>query len=197
MRRGIILGALWVFGCLLVLRSGYAADTDKDFDALKMDVQAKGVSSADMNEIKAPVKEMLQRGASKEELGDAIAELAAGGVKGKDLKKTLESMNEMEKGGMSPGETGNLVSEVAHQARMEGVKGTGLADRVHQAIQERREQRKASESDMMEQKKSAQAAEMPESMGEEKSGMGSSMMEEHGSSMSGGADRGHAGGPGK
>ncbi len=38
-------------------------------------------------------------------------------------------------------ETGNVVSKAAHQAQEEGLKGTELAGRVHEPIEERQETR--------------------------------------------------------
>ena len=103
----------------------------------------------DLKPIEKPLKNMLNKGAAKEDLKKLLKDLSENGIKGKDLKSTVDSMNDLVNSGESPQEASNIVSRAAHLAQAQGLKGTALAAKVHEAIKER----KAERDKLKEQKK--------------------------------------------
>ncbi len=134
MKKIMLMAMMLSFAGLLTCWPALAADPDKDFTALKSDLQKRGVSSGELNEAQKPIKEMLARGTSREELRGTLEELTNNGVKGRDLRETMESMNDLEKSGESAKDAGNIVSKAVHEAQSQGLKGTALAAKVHAAI---------------------------------------------------------------
>jgi len=53
----------------------------------------------------------------------------------------------------APKETGSVVSKTVHEAQEEGLKGTELAEKAHQAIQERKGTHETKKEKKMERKK--------------------------------------------
>ncbi len=174
---GIILG----FASFLALTPIYAAgNTDKTFNDIKADLQKKGVAAEDIDGVKKPVGEMLEKGATKDEIEKPLSDLSRNGVKGVDFRKSVDSMNDLVKGGKSSKEAGNVVSQAVHRARAEGLKGTALADKVHEAVKEMQTEKKES----IESK--------PEQMGEDNTGKKTEEGSEKGDLSSGGG-MGHMG----
>ena len=112
-------------------------------EELSSELQSEGVPEADVQGIQKPIKEMLKKGAGKKDIKNAVSDLSKNGVKGKDLKKSVDSMNDLVQDGESPEEAGNIVSKAAKEARAQGLKGRDLAAKVHEAIEQRKQERDA------------------------------------------------------
>jgi uncharacterized protein YdgA (DUF945 family) len=103
----------WVIGIIiglagfLALTPAYAAeDTEKSFNEIKEDLQKNGLTTEEINEAKGPIVEMLEKGATKEEIEKPLLDLSKNEVKGKDFKASVDSMNDLVKSGKSPQEAG-------------------------------------------------------------------------------------------
>lgn len=137
-----LTGLLLCCMILLMVSATYGAEnTEKALDNLQSELREEGMSVSDISGIKKPVKEMLKKGANKDELRAVLLDLSKNGVKGKDLKSSVDSMDNLIKSGKSPKEAGNIVSEAVHQAQAQGLRGTALADRVHQAVHQMQAQK--------------------------------------------------------
>jgi len=130
----------------------------------------------DLKLIEKPLKNMLNKGAAKEDLKKLLKDLSENRIKGKDLKNTVDSMNDLVNNGESPQEAGNIVSRAAHLAQAQGLKGTALAAKVHEAIKERKaereklkEQKKVQREESKEQKEQSKGKTQEHKQGE---GMG-------------------------
>ncbi|MDD5477570.1 MAG: hypothetical protein PHG87_05185 [Candidatus Omnitrophica bacterium] len=141
------LGLVIIFGSVsfFALTSIYAAvDTDKVFNDIKGDLQNKGIEAGEIDGVRKPVVEMLEKGAAKDEIENSLLDLSKNGVKGKELRESVNSMDDLVKGGKSPREAGNVVSRAVHQAQAEGLRGTALADKVHEAIKKMQTEKRES-----------------------------------------------------
>ncbi len=138
----VILTLLSIVG---FVTSIYAVAQEKNVDAtcaeLAGELRQKGVSRRDVKAIEEPVKNMLKKGATKKDIKDAVGDLSAGGVKGKALRQSVEAMNELMEDGENPKVAGNIVSRAAHRAQAQGLKGKDLAAEVHEAVQQRKQER--------------------------------------------------------
>ena len=119
---------------------------------LASELRQKGVSRRDVKAIEEPVKNMLNKGATKKNITDAVGDLSAGGTKGKALRQSVEAMNELVEDGENPKVAGNVVSRAAQRAQAQGLKGEDLAAKVQEAVQQRKQERKK----MKQQKKEQQ-----------------------------------------
>jgi len=106
----------------------------------------------DLKPVEKPLKNMLDKGAAKEDLKKLLKDLSRNGIKGKELKNTVDSMNDLVNSGESPKEAGNIVSRAAHLAQAQGLKGTELAAKVHEAIKQRKAEREKLKERKKEQK---------------------------------------------
>jgi len=130
----------------------YAQEQDSSVivDQLNNELEKEAAfTPQDLNPIKKPLKNMLDKGAAKEDLKKVLKDLSENRIKGKDLKNTVDSMNDLVNSGESPKEAGNIVSRAAHLAQAQGLKGTALVAKVHEAIK----QRKAEREKLKEEKK--------------------------------------------
>ena len=152
MKRLFIVGIVMGFASFLALTPVYAAmDTDKTFNEIKADLQKNGVVDEDINGVKKSVGEMLEKGATKDEIEKPLGDLSKNGVKGKDFKKSVDSMNDIVRKGKSPKDAGNIVSHAVHKAQAEGLKGAALADKVHEAVKEMQTEKRESIHSKLEQ----------------------------------------------
>ena len=138
----VILTLLSIVG---LVTSIYAVAQEKNVDAtcaeLAGELRQKGVSRRDVKAIEEPVKKMLRKGATKKNIKDAVGDLSAGGIKGKALRESVEAMNELVQDGENSKVAGNIVSRAAHRAQAQGLKGKDLAAEVHEAVQQRKQER--------------------------------------------------------
>ena len=152
MKRFLRIGTLIACMVFLLAVLAYAQKQDSSaiVDQLNNELEKEAAfTPQDLNPIKKPLKNMLNKGAAKEDLKKVLKDLSENRIKGKDLKNTVDSMNDLVNSGESPKEAGNIVSRAAHLAQAQGLKGTALAAKVHEAIKER----KAEREKLKEQKK--------------------------------------------
>lgn len=155
MKKIFIIGIALIYTSLMIVGLPHAQTEDtaaKVFDKLKTDLENKGVAAADITNIERPLKEMINKGATKDDLKKVLVDLANYGLKGKDLRDSVNSMNELVKSGETPKEAGNIVSKAAHQAHAQGLKGKELAAKVHEAIKQRKAQRQQEKQQTKQQK---------------------------------------------
>lgn len=135
-----------VFGCIClslssttILRAEDAATTASQVtsELRKSRVVTRGEAVA----IQVPLKDMAEKGASKEELKSVVTDLSNKRVRGDDLKQSVNSIKDLVNEGESPKEAGNVVSQAAAQAHQQGLKGKDLAAKVHEAVQQRKAQK--------------------------------------------------------
>lgn len=134
-----------VIGCMCFLLTAIsiakADNAGSIADQLNSELQQSGVVTRnEADAIKSLLKNMVNKGAGKEELRDVVTELSNHGVKGDDLKKSIKSMNDLVNKGENPREAGSVVSRAAAQAHADGLKGKDLAAKVHEAIGQRKAQ---------------------------------------------------------
>lgn len=103
--------------------------------------QSGALAQSEVEAIQAPLKNMIEKGATKEQLQGVITDLSNKEVKGEDLKKAVDSMNDLVNEGEEPKEAGSVVSAAAAQAHADGLKGKELAAKVHEAINQRKTKR--------------------------------------------------------
>lgn len=114
-------------------------DTNSIMNQLNAELETAAVfTPQELKPIENPIKNMLTKGATKEDLKTLLLGLANKGVKGDNLKTTINAMNDLVNSGVHPKEAGNVVSRAAHQAQAQGLKGKELAAKVHEAIRQRK-----------------------------------------------------------
>lgn len=89
--------------------------------------------------IKNPIKNMLNKGATKEGLRNMLEDLSKKDLRGRDLENMVNAVNDLVNKGVHPREAGNIVSQAAHAAQAQGLKGKALAAKVHEAIHQRKQ----------------------------------------------------------
>jgi len=140
--RGVIRKGV-LFCAVVILLAGVsqatAEDTTGELGTLKSDLQNSGVSAEDTAAIAGPLEEMMEEGATADELKNAVSGLAGMGLKGKELKESVDEMSDLIEHGEKPAEAGNLVSQAAKQAKEQGLQGKALSDKVHEAVELRKQ----------------------------------------------------------
>lgn len=145
-----------VAGLMGFVTSGYAFAEGEDvgpaFMKLKHALRQKGISEKDINLVQKPINNMLKQGATREDIEKVISDLSEKGMKGRNLRNTLIAMNDLINNGENPKNAGNIVSRAAHEAHAQGLKGRDLANKVHEAIQQRKKERNLLKQQKKEQK---------------------------------------------
>ena len=145
-----------VAGLMGFVTAAYAFAEGEDvapaFVKLKNTLRQKGISEKDINSIQNPINNMLKQGATREDIEKVIGDLSEKGMKGQYLKNSINSMDELINNGENPKDAGNIVSRAAHEARAQGLKGRDLANKVHEAIQQRKQERNRLKQQKKEQK---------------------------------------------
>ena len=143
MRKLLII--FFVTGLMGFLPSGYAFAEDEDggpaFIKLKYSLRQKGISENDITLAQKPINNMLMQGATRKDIERVIIDLSEKGMQGQSLRNSLISMNGLINYGENPKNAGNIVSRAAHEAHAQGLKGRDLAHKVHEAIQQRKQER--------------------------------------------------------
>jgi hypothetical protein len=153
--------------CTVFLWAALAYAQEQDSNAIVNQLNTELEKEAtftpqDLKPIGKPLKNMLDKGAAKEDLKKVLKDLSEKGIKGKDLKSTVDSMNDLVNSGESPKEAGNIVSRAAHQAQAQGLKGTALAAKVREAIKQRKAERdKLKEEKKRQREESKKEKELP------------------------------------
>jgi len=139
------ISAVLILAGLMLCSYAYAQEERPPIiaEVLSNELEQEGVAKEDVGAIKNTIKEMLDQGASKEEIKSVVSDLNKKGVKGAELKESVDSVNNLVKEGEDIKEAGNIVSKAAHAAKAEGLKGKDLAAKVHEAIQQRKQERDA------------------------------------------------------
>lgn len=163
-----ILLLFWVSFLIAGLAFAQRQDTTSTFEQLKNELKERGVDVQDIKNVERPLKEMLNRGATKEDLKKVVSDLSKKGIKGDELKSSVEEMNELVKSGETPKEAGNIVSQAAHQAKAQGLKGKDLAAKVHEAIRQRKAERQQPKKQFKEHKIQPEKAKCPAKTGKSK-----------------------------
>lgn len=157
-KRGIVIIVLGFMCFFLVTISIVRAENaESTVNQLSSELQQSGVVTQDeVNAIKSSLKDMVEKGASTEDLKSVVTELSNKGIKGDDLKESVNSMKDLVEEGESPKEAGNVVSQAAAQAHIQGLKGKDLAAKVHEAIQQRKAQKNEAKKKAEKAKKEGQ-----------------------------------------
>jgi hypothetical protein len=186
---------LWVIGIMiglvgfLALAPAYAAeDTEKSFNEIKQDLQKNGLLAEEIDEAKGPIVEMLEKGATKEEIEKPLLDLSSNGVGGIDFKASADSMNDLVKSGKSPKEAGSVVSDAVAQAKTEGLTGAALADKVNQAAKVMQAQKQEAQELKKEQKENQESVETTQETTKEETKKASQNIEEGGDKGKGKAE---------
>jgi hypothetical protein len=142
-KRWVAAVVVCCIGLLLCAFSAVRADeADDTVKQMTAELQESGtVTAQEAAAIRAPLKNMVRKGADKKELKDTVAGLTRKGAKGDDLKRSVESMSDLVNAGENPEQAGNVVSQAAAQAHAQGLKGKALAAKVHEAVRARKEER--------------------------------------------------------
>ena len=134
-----------VAGLIGFLPSEYAFTEDEDgggaFIKLKYTLRQKGISENDITLVQKPINTMLKQGATRKDIERVIIDLSEKGMQGHNLQNSLISMNDLINDGENPKNAGNILSRAAHEAHAQGLKGRDLANKVHEAIQQRKQER--------------------------------------------------------
>jgi hypothetical protein len=145
-----------VAGLMGFLPSGYAFAEGEDggpaFMKLKYSLMQKRISENDITLLQKPINNMLKQGATREDIERVIIDLSEKGMKGQNLRNSLISMNDLINNGEDPKNAGDSVSRAAHEAHAQGLKGRDLANKVHEAIQQRKQERNRLKQRKKEQK---------------------------------------------
>jgi hypothetical protein len=115
----------------------------------------------ELKTIKRPVKNMLDKGATKEDLKNMLEDLSKKEIRGEDLENTVNAANDLVNKGEHPREAGNIVSQAAHAAQAQGLKGRDLAAKVHEAIRHRKQEREKMKEMKREGKRKERGKEEP------------------------------------
>ena len=100
--------------------------------------QEKVFLPRELKNMNKSLRNTMEQGVTKEDLKAILSDLKKKGLDYKEIKKTIESMNDLIKAGVEPKQAGNIVSQAAHLAKAQGLKGTALAAKVHEAIRIRK-----------------------------------------------------------
>jgi len=145
-----------VTGLMGFLSSEYAFAEGEDggpaFIKLKYTLRQKGISENDITLVQKPINNMLKQGATRKDIERVIIDLSEKGMKGQNLRNSLTSMNDLITNGENPNNAGNIVSRAAHEAHAQGLKGRDLANKVHEAIQQRKQERNSLKQEKKERK---------------------------------------------
>ncbi|MBN1914238.1 MAG: hypothetical protein JW788_07570 [Candidatus Omnitrophica bacterium] len=139
-----IISMLFVCIFFLATVSLYAQgqNTDNIMKQLNQELEKEKVfTPQELKTIKKPIKNMLDKGAIKEDLKNMLKDLSKEEVRGKDLESIVNTANDLVNNGEHPKEAGNIVSQAAHAAQAQGLKGRDLAAKVHEAIRQRKQGR--------------------------------------------------------
>jgi len=129
-------------------------NTNKIMEQLNQELEKDKVfTPRELKTIKKPVKNMLDKGATKEDLKNMLEDLSRSEVRGRDLENTVNAANDLVNKGEHPKEAGNIVSQAAHAAQAQGLKGRDLAAKVHEAIRQRKQEREKTKKMKQEDKR--------------------------------------------
>lgn len=146
MKKSSIAVIVLVCMCFILIATSIvkAEDAESAVNQLNGELQRSGVVTRDeASAIKSPLKNMVERGASKRDLQNTVTQLSNNGVRGNDLQESVRSMNSLVNSGTNTREAGNLVSQAAAQAHADGLKGKDLAAKVHEAVKEMQAEKRA------------------------------------------------------
>lgn len=143
MRKLLIISVVAGLMSFLSLEYAFAEGEDGGpaFIKLKYSLRQKGISENEITFVQKPINNMLKQGATRMDIERVIIDLSEKGMKGQNLKNSLISMNDLITDGENPKNAGNIVSRAAHEAHAQGLRGRDLANKVHEAIQKRKQER--------------------------------------------------------
>lgn len=140
MKRTIILGAvLLALSIMLGLLPLYADEAADSYEILKNELVRNGVSQKEVEGMRGSLKNMIQYGANRDDIKNTVLDLKRKKLSSDEIKNSVDSMGALVKEGENAKEAGNIVSRAAHQAKMQGLKGKDLANKVHDAIRVRKQ----------------------------------------------------------
>ena len=135
----VVVGLMCFFSSDYVFAEG--EDGGPAFIKLKYTLQQRGISENDITLAQKPINNMLKQGTTSKDIENVVIDLSEKGMKGQNLRNSLISMNSLITNGENPKNAGNIVSRAAHEAHAQGLKGRALANKVHEAIQQRKQER--------------------------------------------------------
>jgi hypothetical protein len=156
MKRIIVIGFCLISAVFLSAGAVFAGGKDNNAIVEQLNAElekAKVFVPQELKSIDKPMKNMLDKGATKDGLKKVLTDLANAGAKGDTLRSSVGSMNDLVNSGETPKEAGNIVSQAAHQAKAAGLKGKDLAAKVHEAIKQRKADKEKLKKEKKEEKK--------------------------------------------
>lgn len=135
-----------VFGCICMLLSSAAISRAEDAATIASQAtselqKSRVVNKGEAAAIQSSLKDMADKGASKEELKSVVTDLSRNRVRGDELKQSVDSVKDLVNEGDNTREAGSIVSMAAAQAHQQGLKGKNLAAKVREAVQQRKAQK--------------------------------------------------------
>ena len=95
-----------------------------------------GVKKEDMESVNNAVKNLLAKGASRDEIADFAGSAKKSGLNSEETTASLNIMSDLVDEGIKPKAAGSLVSQAAHDAKAKGLKGKDLAAKVQETIEQ-------------------------------------------------------------
>ncbi len=112
-----------------------------EFKEVAAELLKGGVSEKDINSMQGSMENMFRKGANKEDVKTVVLNLTRMGLFGRELTDSVSDVNGLVNEGENVKDAGNAVSRAAHAAKQKGLKGRALAEEVHKAIRQRKQER--------------------------------------------------------
>lgn len=125
--------------CFFAVNFVFAAENS--YTQLVSELKKGGITDSEINSMGNSMKNMLTKGANKEDVKTVVIDLVRLGLHGRELKNSVNDMNDLVNAGESPKQAGNIVSKAAHDAKAQGLTGRALAEKVHEAIRQRKQEK--------------------------------------------------------
>jgi len=135
-------------------------ETNKIMEELNKELeQEKVFLPRELRDMNKSLHNAMEHGVAKEDLKAILVDLKKKESSAKDTKTIIDKMIDLIIGGVEPKQAGNIVSQAAHLAQAQGLKGTALAARVHEAIRMRKAEHEKLKRQMKKHKEKEQEQE--------------------------------------
>ncbi|KJJ83298.1 secreted protein [Candidatus Omnitrophus magneticus] len=121
-------------GAILLSASYSLADNVAEMKDLSTQLSTGGVKEQDINSLQGSMKNMLQKGANKEDVKNVILQLVKLGIQGKELTTSVQETDKLLNEGKDIKTASSIVSQAVAAAHAKGLKGQALSKEIHKAI---------------------------------------------------------------
>ena len=121
--------------------SAWWGQKSDEFKEVAAELLKGGVSEKDVNNMQGSMENMFKKGANKEDIKTVVINLTRMGLFGRELTDSVKDVSDLVNDGETVKNAGNVVSSAAHAAKQKGLKGRALAEEVHKAIRQRKQER--------------------------------------------------------